>query len=289
MLVSLILWILPLPAEGVGVGAFDISRPESADNNQPSDASLHLKLKNGQSYKGSLYLTNLSDKPTSLFLYAADALPARNGGVALRGRQDKKIGLAKWIKFPESEVKLNPHERRIISYTIKIPAVTPPDEYMGGIVAESAAPIKNKGSHQFAISVLQRAALIVTQRLPGPAIQKLLFLSFTKSWIKEKLKFDLVLKNAGNIHLDPQAKIIVTDIFGNRVDYLKVPNLGTVFPGKTSNLSVMWPNPPIIGIFTANARVSYGNGKIIEQSLRFLIFPWWLLIVLIVAVILIAI
>lgn len=274
-------------ARGVGVGSFDISRPETDKNDQPTDDSLVLKLKNDAVYRGKIYITNLSDKSTSLYLYAADALPARNGGIALRNRLDKKTGLAKWIKFKQSLIELTPRERKIVYYTIRIPAVTSADEYMGGIVAENTEPIRNRENKQFAINVIQRAALVVSQRLPGPLNQKLLFLSFDKTWVKQQIKFSLVLKNVGNVHLDPEAKIRITDFFGNEIDYLKVPNLGTIFPKKTARLSAMWPNPPIIGLFTANAVAVYGNGKVVEQTIRFLIFPWWLLLVFVVLIILI--
>lgn len=288
LLTALILQVAAMPARAIGVGSFDISRADSDHNDQPTDVSLHLKLKNGARYIGKLYLTNLSNNETSLFLYAADALPARNGGLALRGRTDKKTGLAKWIKFSAAEINLAAHERKVIAYRINIPAFSPADEYMGGIVAESTKPIKNKNNKQFTINVLQRAALIVTQRMPGrPSIQKLLFLSFTKNWVDGKLKFDLILKNAGNVHLDPDAKVRISDFLGNQAGYLKVPSLGTIFPRKTARLSVLWDDPPLIGLFNAHAKASYGNGKSVEEKIRFFVLPWWLLIVAVIVILLI--
>lgn len=268
-------------AQGVGVGAFDISHPDK--KNQPSDAPVELHLKNGDNSRGKIYLTNLSDEETSLFIYAAAALPARNGGIALRNRDKAKTGLAKWITLPVNEVKLSPRERKTITYKIKIPLVTKASEYIAGIVAETTEPLKNEGK-QFSINVVQRAALILNQRLPGPLIEKLLFLSFTKTQKKDKISFDLVLENTGNVHLDPKAKIYITDIFGRRVDTLKLSNLGTVFPEKTAKLKVKWKNPPLLGWFTAGAVATYGGNKRVKKTIKFFIFPWWLLLLIVVTI-----
>lgn len=275
-------FVFSSPAWGIGASTFDLTHPDPKEPGKFIDSAYQLQLKRGQKYEDKLLLKNIVKTPTTLRIYAADALPARNGGIALKGREEKKRGLGRWVKIAEEKITLQPGESKFIPFTLIVPFDATPDEYIGGLVVENAE-VKRPNSSQFVINVIQRAALIITQRVPGPLIERLEFLSFARR-VEENTYFDLVLKNTGNVHLNPASKIMILDVFSRKTNLLKVKNLGTIFPKKTAKLTAVWKEKPWIGLFQAKAEVTYGKGKSAQRSLYFLIFPWWLLLLILLLI-----
>lgn len=272
----LLLSIISAPAGGIGIGDFDLNRIDDAAD-LPTDSSLDLHLKKGGLYSGKILLTNLSDEETNIYLYTADAVPADNGGIAFKGRGSKQTFLASWIQLSEEEIKLEPRQEKTVNFLIMIPPdLIDKQERVAGIIAENAKPVKSNERSQFNLNILQRAALLVSQQIPGPVIKKIDFLKFKKILMNNHSAFELTLKNAGNVRLDTRAKISVADPFGNDVDSLRVNNLGTILPGEREDLHIIWKNPPYFGYFTATAKVTFGDNQTAEKKIGFLIFPWWI-------------
>lgn len=272
-----IVW--PASAAALGFGGFDVSRP----NAKNPDASLHFKLRPGESREAIFVIRNTtSDTVQNLHVYIADGLAARNSGITLKAREARKTGLARWITLDTAEqLSLAPGEERRVKLTVKVPYISSSDEQVAGIVVESAETIQNQDERQFNIKILPRVAILITQRLPGPAIERLNIVKFNETWApKGRLKlFHLRVKNEGNIHLEPKAKIVITDMFGRQAASFPA-RLGNIFPKSNKEIAARWQKTPIIGYFTAEATIEYGKAKSDSRTISFLIFPWWVLAIL---------
>ena len=270
----------------LGIDTFDLSRPNGKGGK--TDDTIRLRLAPGATKRDVFYVTNVGDKTVKLFVYPAGGAPAANGGVALAGRLEPRTGLAKWVTMRAYSLSLAPKETRTVNYSITVPKAAIHEESVGGIVAELAKPVKSKAKGKMRINVLPRAAILITQRVQGPLIEKMRLLKFGRPWEGKKIRFDFLLKNLGNVHENTGAKVNIYNYLTKRkVDTLATPNLGTVFPRRTAHLSALWVRTPLIGLYKADAKITYGRAKNrkLNGSITILIFPWWI-ILLIVAVIL---
>ncbi len=277
LLILVLVSLSPVTAFALGVAGFDLYRPATKN----PDSAFHFDLTAGESKVEKLILENTSETVQNVRIYAADAIASSNGGIALKERLDKKTGLAKWITIDSPEdVSLAPGEKRHIEFRLDVPLFSEGNEEMAGIVAERVAPLKSGEDQQFQINIISRAAILVSQRLPGPAIERLKIVDFDQTWSKRNKIFNLTLKNTGNIHLKPTAKIQIYDMFGRKSDSIEIGQMATIFPGMIGQVSSEWKNTPVIGYFTAEVSVTYGKNKSQKRRIIFPIFPWWVLPIL---------
>ncbi|HEB12403.1 MAG TPA: DUF916 domain-containing protein [Actinobacteria bacterium] len=278
LLVIVLVSLSPAAASALGVAGFDLYRPATEN----PDSAFHFDLTAGESKVEKLVLENTSETVQNVRIYVADAIASSNGGIALKERLDKKTGLAKWITLDSPEdIALEPGEKRLIKFTIDVPVTSENKEEMAGIVVERAAPLKSEGDQQFQINIISRAAILVSQRLPGPAIERLKIIDFDHhDGSKRNKVFDLTLKNTGNIHLKPRGSIQIYDMFGRKSNSIKIGQMPTVFPGMIGHISREWKNTPVIGYYTAEVNVAYGKNKSEKRRIAVFIFPWWVLPIL---------
>lgn len=288
VLLALVISLLTVGiSSGLGIGDFDLSRPNGKGGK--SDETIRLRLPRGTAKKDVFYVANSSDKPLSVYVYPADGSPARNGGVALASRLAPRKGLAKWVTMNAYSLTLAPKETRTVGYSIAIPLAATGDERIGGIVAEKAKAVKSKAKGKIRINVLPRAAILLIQRLPGRLIENMRLLAFDKTWEGNKIRFDFLLKNLSNVHQDPAAKINISSYFTHRkIDTLDVSSLGTIFPKRTASLSALWKDTPLLGFYKASAKITYGHAKkkTLTDTMTIIIFPWWIIVIIITAILL---
>ncbi len=267
----------PVTASALGVAGFDLYRPYAKN----PDSAFHFDLKAGESKVEQLVLENTSETVQNVRIYAADAISSSNGGIALKERLDKKTGLAKWITLDSPEdISLKPGEKRHIEFKLEVPIFSESNEEMAGIVAERAAPLESGDNQQFQINIISRAAILVSQRLPGPAIERLKIVNFDQADSKRNKVFNLTLKNTGNIHVKPTVKIQIYDMLGRKSDSIEIGQMPTIFPRLVGQASREWKNTPVIGYYTAEVTVAYGKNKSEKNRIPILIFPWWVLPIL---------
>ena len=268
----------PGAAFALGVAGFNVSR----DDPKNPDSAFHFDLKPGETTEERIIIRNTSTTVQRLRIYSADATPATNGGIALKERLEEMTGLAKWISVDTEEIiQLEPGETRTVWFKLTVPKSSDSKENIAGIVVELAKAIKDNPNKQFSVNVLPRVAILITQRLPGPANLKLDIIDFgrvNELWSRPVL-FGLTLKNTGNVLVRPAGKVDIYNLFGGKSDSIKLRRLSTIFPGRTAESRFQWENAPPLGYFTANISIEYGKGKAVTKRAHVLILPWWLIFI----------
>jgi hypothetical protein len=277
----LFLALLPSAASALGVAGFDIHRP----NAENPDGAFHFTLGAGETAEEQVVIKNTSDDTLQeLRVYIAGGLAARNSGITLGSREAPKSGLAQWITLdsPE-EISLEPGEERVVKLTLRVPEFAEPNEQIAGIVVERRQAVESQDDGQFKINVLPRAAILITQRIPGQATRDLSILELSQTWAdKDPNKvFRLRVKNQGNVHLQPEGEIRIVDVLNREVGVLPL-RMATVFPEEVKDTREIWKKPPLLGYFKAKATVTYTKDKSVSREIRFFIFPpWWMVAALI--------
>ncbi len=202
---------------------------------------------------------------------------------------DSSYSIAKWITVTPTEFVLEPGDEQFVTFEIKVPETAEPGGHYGSIVASlSGATQQVTGS-----SVGNERGALVLLRVSGNVEEELLVDLFEAPNFSEygPVLFDITFENIGNVHVKPKGFVTITNLAGNEVVQLQLPE-NNVIPGAKRQADVTWDKKNIVGRYTATLVANYGDGnqEVITDSITFTVFPWKLaLVVLVVLVVLVMI
>ncbi|MFD8747693.1 WxL protein peptidoglycan domain-containing protein, partial [Streptomyces sp. NPDC059616] len=93
----------------------------------------YLSADPGATLHDKVTVTNKTDRPQSFRLYAADAYnTARDGGFAVRTRDEKQTSVGAWTTTGRDRVTVEPHGSVTVPVTIAVPENAEPGDHPGG-------------------------------------------------------------------------------------------------------------------------------------------------------------
>jgi hypothetical protein len=254
-------------------------------------------LSPGESLKGKLKIYSQSDEPIYVRFTAQD--------FKARGEEGEQIfiepeeihytwSLASWIKLPEESIFLKPghQHRREIEYTIEVPEKAEPGGYYAAIFA---SPDVEKIRH--GTTTVGKVGTLVLLTVGGRIVKEGVieeFATFKKvkepNQVKEKIvrtnfftyppvNFLVRFKNTGNVHLKPQGKIEIFNIFQKKIAEIPVNERGkNALPGAIRRYDEVWgggwPYEKLtLGKFRARLSLSYDEISPLYSSLSFWVLP----------------
>jgi len=224
----------------------------SADH--PSGA-LRLRGAPGRVLHGAVRVRNVSRRNVSVRLQAADVRNAVNGNADYATTGLSQAG--RWLLLSTTTVRLPPGASRRIVFTVRVPKRVGGGSAYAGIVAVDAAELaganalrKAKGSTRtsFSFSRINRQALPITIRLPGPVTRKLTL---------RDVKLDVQPAGAGLVlGLMPRGTILMQDAKvklrvsrGKRTILRNSSALGQLFPDSKLDYRIAWNGRPTEGSY----------------------------------------
>lgn len=255
-------------AEG-NLGAY----PTNFDQNNPKTKSWFIyQLKPGESKDDSITVVNNSDKQLSVRVYAVDATTTSDGAFALLNENQRQNGVGSWVSIAKDIITIEPRSRTDVPFTISIPKYISVGDHAGGIIVQEAArpTTSNKG---LGLNIVSRVGTRIYETVPGDKVIKLDLTDFTYKIIDTRLVFTFNLANQGNVILNPTGDLEVKDYTGKTIDKITLGNLGSVFPGKPTAITVKsTKTAPLFGQYTAVATVDYSPIESVSKSLTFFIY-----------------
>lgn len=266
-----------------------------------SDVWFVYTLKPGESKSDEVRVINNTDEVLKAKVYPVDATTTPDGAFALFGEKDEQKEIGKWVKLAKYEVEIPPKTTEIIPFTLTLPMENlDVGEHIGGIVLEKGQPEsqKIKGT---TLNIITRVGVRMYITIPGKIIKDLKITNLEWSltsrfhtlkeviWLdrlwdflgfNKDVNFRIYFENKGNVHLDPTGNFYIKNILG-RTKEIRVDNLGTVFPKKTSSAPFKWEKAPFFGRFALKADVTYDKEKPqATYKMVFWLIPYRLLFVL---------
>jgi hypothetical protein len=169
-----------------------------------------------------LKVTNNEDKPQTLEISAADFNTLdESGGLLFVGTNptelQKKYGLAKWIRLPETSITLEPKETKNIDAIIVNEPDFAPGGHYGALMLSLPSSSLDEKQNKVAINSIASSLLFVTKT--GGEIYKLQLNKVEDSHNIFKLPNSVTLrfKNNGNTHLTPRGVVTIIDPSGKVV------------------------------------------------------------------------
>jgi hypothetical protein len=308
---------------GVGATAFaeDANQPGAGGQGaitwgvQPSSPDgpnlrpyFNYVLQPGSELTDYVGVTNFSDKPLTLSVYASDAFNNAAGGFDLLAANIPPADAGTWVSFKKNVVNIPAKTRLDIPFTVRVPADASPGDHVAGIIASYTVP---GGGGEQSVTVDQRVASRLYTRVMGPVEASLAVenveVTYQRSSIfvgpgSAKVKF--TLRNTGNVRLSGTQALKVSSMIGTSaspsIDAFpeQIPEL---LPGNSVSFEVpidgVWPFFSMTATETVDPVVMSGGPDetpAISQavgSVSFFAVPWVetavLLIVIVVIVLLI--
>lgn len=163
------------------VVAFGLASPAPAAPPPPMIVEVHPASGGVKSYldlsarpgtvtkAGTLELRNRLDRQIRVALDRVDGLTASTLGSAYRVRGSKIRGSTRWIRLSARRVTLPPHGRKKVDVVVSPRPNARPGDYLSGIGVQALGKRpKTKTAGNLAIASIQRYAIGVVVRVPGP-------------------------------------------------------------------------------------------------------------------------
>ncbi len=252
-----------------------------------SPLTFELTANPGETVKNKIKIYNPSNQPVFINMEVEDfTAVGETGSVVVQESDDETYSLARWVNLSPTEFTLSPNERKIVDFTINIPADGEPGGHYGSILASVSPPEVSGGS-----GIAQKVGALVLLSVAGEVNEKLIVKEFDAGKFYEKTPVDFLLRfeNLGSVHARPRGFISITNMLGKKeIDIAFAQK--NVLPNSIRKIDVRWDPPLAIGKYTATLVANYGvTNSPLSAVTSFWVFPWKMALVILVILIVVII
>jgi hypothetical protein len=179
-------------------------------------------------------VSNVSEIPLTLKVYASDAFNTPEGGFDLLAAGKPSVDAGAWTKIAQDSVILAPRSTSIVPFTLTIPANATPGDHAAGIVA--ALTTEQTGTNGQRVSVEQRVGARIYLRVTGPLTPRLSITGLdgdyaAKPFGRGDATVSYFVRNTGNTRLSGTQRVRISTPWGSTVDADPLPPLTELLPG----------------------------------------------------------
>ena len=273
----------PAPAPQAA-GQQGVSLTPLKHDHYASESGTHLEMGDvtpGVAIHDKVRVLNLGGKPLPIDLYAADAIPALNGGFGFSAESERARDVGSWITLAARHLDLAGHSVTTVPFTLLVPKGVAGGEHVGAIVAE---PTTTSGG---GVQTKTRFAMAVYMRLPGlPALPHPGHVQTTLTVTKldvhttgRKVCPVLRYRNDTPDVIDPSVAMTLTSSFGFGTKRLEVQHLGGTLPGAAASSPLPCFTGAAPGPSTLKVTVTSPQGvQVVHADVG--VYPWPLFVAL---------
>ena len=273
----------------------------------------------GQTLKTGLKVFNETDKANTFYFEAQNFTAKGEEGDPYFVGEIGKEDLASWIELP-GPIHLESGELKQVEFIIKVPEKADPGGHYAAIFLSTSPPSLEEGG---AVGLAAKIGTLVLLKIGGEVIEEGRLIEFglvDGKRIFEHLPIDFLVRveNLGTVHIKPAGTIEIRNIFGIKtvevkVNIAKMPDgkerpVGNILPESIRKFESSWQaseaeNQPetfwqkvkfekenfALGRYQAKLDLDYGaeNDKKITAVLSFWVFPWHLILVSFIVLVLV--
>ena len=230
----------------------------------------------GQEIRDTVVVTNRTDQPLPLTMYASDAEnTAQGGGLALKLRDQEMTDVGAWITPDDREIvvpaartnkkgRLVPGEREV-DFTVQVPRNASPGDHVGGVVSIDLRPQVDPNRPGAQLAIQRANGVRVYARVAGPLSPQLgvTDVSFvgldpaTLPFVGDQGGTDVrfTVANTGNVRINPEATLEITGLFGRSLHKTDVV-VPEILPGETVELVQRVEGMPALDQVTARIELT---------------------------------
>jgi phage pi2 protein 07 len=241
---------------------------------------------------GKLWMSNIrvvNSNPYELTVYAevVNFMPQGESGqsrfIPIEEAETEGQTLAEWFTIKEPSVTIPAEQTATIPFVIDVPEDAVPGGHFAALLIGTMPP-EDRVEHS-RVETSQVVTSLVFLRVAGDINESGRIRSFrtTKRLLESsEATFELRFENTGNVHLQPQGEITITNMWGQQRGVIPV-NQGTMFgnvlPDSIRRYQYTWTGEwslADVGRYTAEATLAYGQeGRQFSSSKTyFWVVPW---------------
>ncbi|MCL2094591.1 hypothetical protein FWH13_00505 [Candidatus Saccharibacteria bacterium] len=186
----------------------------------------------------------------------------------------------RWITFNgQTTFRLEPGERKTVTFTVNVPISVPAGGQYAGIMAETIPPADASG-----VVAIRRVASLLYANLAGDTIETgsvtdRVWRSFYPS---RDVTTSLTIQNTGNTDFSVENHLFVDSLFGRRIAEVTEP-ARVIFPDTSRTFELNWQSARSVGAYRITQQSAFLHQSITETKL-IVIMPVWFIISAIMAV-----
>lgn len=278
---------MPTPAEMSPVSAPATSRPTPTPLPDPEQISFiisppraELTGKPGETLQVTLKVKNVTDRTQTFRSSAVDYIVGPDGKTPqeVGENMSSRWSAEQWISLSPESLRIPANSSQTIQALIQIPQ----DALPGGRYAMVLhSPVAETAQKEKSVSAIEaRSGTLLYLTVAGD-IREEAFVQNLKAprWVENgpvQISYDI--DNQSDIHITPQTKVTVRDLFGRVMTENRVPPQN-IFPYLSRNFQTTYDSFWGFGPYTATIEAAYGNsGKIAKGMIQFWMFPYRLLL-----------
>ncbi|WNI32005.1 WxL protein peptidoglycan domain-containing protein [Streptomyces sp. ITFR-6] len=250
-LLSAALLLLGAPAAGAADnGSWSVFPATTATGTRPY---FYLSADPGATLTDKVTVKNKTAAPLTFRLYAADAYNTeRDGGFAVRARNEKQRSVGAWATTGRDRITVKPHGSVTVPVTIKVPEDAEPGDHPGALVAlDERTDPADAGA--VAVGIQQAVGARIYLRVNGPTMPALsvddVRIEHTQPLVpgtgKSRAVISYTLHNRGNVTLSPKVALKAEGLFGRTLlarDLKRIPS--ELLPRQEVRLTEEWKGAP---------------------------------------------
>ena len=238
-----------------------------------------------QSWNSSIKVINTNKQELTVYANVVNFKPQGETGQGtlmpvFEERTEGKT-LAEWITVSE-EAFVIPRESSVkIPIQVHVPEDASPGGHYAAIMIGTRPPSTDDS---FRMGTAQIVTSLFFVRIAGDVIEKGDVRAFrtTRSFVQEPaVDFEVRFENKGNVHLQPQGEILITNIWGKERGIVPInqqTNFGNVLPESIRKFEFTWHGEQSItdiGRYKAQLTLGFGvdGRQFVTQSLYFWVVP----------------
>jgi hypothetical protein len=236
-----------------------------------SPSLFDMSVNPNQEWRSSLRVINVNDYDLTVYLDVVNFMPQGEGG---SGRfipisDDTEAAgstLAEWFVINRDPIVIPREQSLEIPIAVRVPEGAAPGGHFAAILVGTKPPTSESG--QARVQTSQMVTSLFFARVAGDIRELGLVRNFTTSESvldTPEVNFELRFENKGNVHLQPQGEIKITNMWGQERGIIPInqsTQFGNVLPESIRKFNFAWKGEwsfSDIGRYTAEVTLAYGT------------------------------
>ena len=250
-----------------------------------SPTVFELSANPGDTVENSFRIINGTDQELTLSATPKNFTASGEEGAVDLTEDETSFSLASWIGVDPLQTVVPARGSQTFDFRIDVPADAEPGGHFGSVII-STQPIAVDAS---GAAVSQEAGPLILVSVAGD-IQKggqiAEFKPQKSFWESGPVVLETRVENQGNVHFKPSGTIVIKNMFGQQVTTIDLEERN-VLPGTIRKLVNEWSPGFAVGSYTADLSVVFDDGQsVATASASFIIFPWKVILPILLGVIL---
>lgn len=221
-----------------------------------------------QSWKSQIKVINSNKHPLTVYAEVRNFAPRGELGegkfIPVYESFTEGSTLAEWVTITHEAIVIPPETSQTIPFTVQVPKDASPGGHFAAIMIGTRPPEKKE---RLQLSTSQVVTSLFFVRVAGDVVEEGFIRDFTteKRFVDSpKATFSLRFENKGNVHIQPQGSIEITNMWGKERGVIPInhqTHFGNVLPNSIRKFEFTWKGESTItdiGRYKAVVTLGYG-------------------------------